>query len=417
MVAASAPMPDGTTATNTAEGTFRFGEITYDAPGIYEYQISEVNDGKEGYTYDSTVYTVIVTVTDEGGALKAEAKVQGAQEAVFYNSYEPLPVTLSGDASLGGTKTLEGRSLKEGEFAFELVDQDGNVVAEANNDAEGNFRFEGLTFTEPGTWFWAIREKNTGLGGVSYDESSCGVQIDIWDAGGHLEAEVSYQKEGGAHFVNSYRAQPTSVILSATKVLEGRSLQDGEFTFRLKDETGNVVDTAVNDAQGVVKFRELKLEAPGEYRYTVEEAKGEDGTVIYDETVREVTVTVTDDGNGYLVPAVNDQGSAPVFTNRVRTPEKPEEPKEPVKPQEPDDDEPEEDFVEPETLQPQETQPAAPMVTPEQPQEPGTVASAATGDDTVILPFIIAAAASAGTIAAVLLSRQSKKSSRKRRRR
>lgn len=322
-----APMPSATEVQNVGS-SFAFGTIEYTEPGTYVYHISEVNDGKTGYTYDDTVYDVTVVVTDTDGALHAD--VSGADAIVFKNSYDPGQVTLTGETALRAHKTLTGRELNAEEFVFEVKDADGNVLTTGTNDADGNVVFGDLTFDQTGTYNYTISERNDSLGGITYDGTIYTVQIDVTDAGGYLEAAVQYF-EGNTQtdlpeFENEYTAASTGVSLGASKILTGRDLKDGEFTFVLKDADGNTVDEAVNDANGSVKFDEITYDQAGTYRYTVSEVKGDDTTITYDETVYDVTVEVADNGSGTLVPTVtigNGDSQGIVFTNEYNEPENP----------------------------------------------------------------------------------------------
>lgn len=322
-----APMPSATEVQNTGS-SFAFGTIEYTEPGTYVYHISEVNDGNRGYTYDGTVYDVKVVVTDTDGALHAD--VSGADAIVFKNSYTPDPVTLTGGTALRAHKTLTGRGLNAEEFVFEVKDADGNVLTTGTNDADGNVVFGDLTFDQAGTYNYTISERNDSLGGITYDGTIYTVQIDVADAGGYLEAAVQYF-EGNTQtdlpeFENEYTAASTGVSLGASKILTGRDLKDGEFTFVLKDADGNTVDEAVNDANGSVKFDEITYDQVGTYRYTVSEVKGDDTTITYDETVYDVTVEVADNGSGTLEPTVmiaNGDSQGIVFTNEYNEPENP----------------------------------------------------------------------------------------------
>lgn len=322
-----APMPSATEVQNVGS-SFAFGTIEYTEPGTYVYHISEVNDGKTGYTYDGTVYDVTVVVTDTDGALHAD--VSGADAIVFKNSYDPGQVTLTGETALRAHKTLTGRELNAEEFVFEVKDADGNVLTTGTNDADGNVVFGDLTFDQTGTYNYTISERNDSLGGITYDGTIYTVQIDVTDAGGYLEAAVQYF-EGNTQtdlpeFENEYTAASTGVSLGASKILTGRDLKDGEFTFVLKDADGNTVDEAVNDANGSVKFDEITYDQAGTYRYTVSEVKGDDTTITYDETVYDVTVEVADNGSGTLVPTVtigNGDSQGIVFTNEYNEPENP----------------------------------------------------------------------------------------------
>lgn len=316
------PMPAKTTVKNDATGEFRFGPITYTVPGEYSYIISEVNEGKTGYTYDDATYTVTVKVTDDNGKLKAEVSHKEA-DIVFKNSYEPNPITLKGETALKGTKELAGRTLKADEFTFQLIGEDNKVVLESKNDADGNFAFEPLTFTKEGTYKYTIVETNTGLGGVTYDTNSYAVMVEVTDAKGNLEAKVSYyddNEKASVVFKNTYVAQPVTQQITATKKLTGRDLKAGEFTFVLKNEAGEVVGTAKNDANGVIIFDGITYDKAGTYKYTISEEKGQTEYVTYDESVYKVTVTVKDGLNGHMEASVEYEGGAVVFTNSYREP-------------------------------------------------------------------------------------------------
>lgn len=127
-------------------------------------------------------------------------------------------------------------------------------------------------------------------------------------------------------FANSYKAAPTSVSLGAAKRLDGRVLKDGEFTFELKDQDGNVVSSAKNDENGAVAFDTISFDEAGTYNYTVTEAAGSDETITYDNTVYKVTITVTDDGNGSLSASVDTGDKNLVFTNKYTKPAEPQKP-------------------------------------------------------------------------------------------
>ncbi len=328
--AASAPMPESgkEMATNDGSGNFQFGKITYKAVGEYTYQITEVNAGEKGYTYDDTKYTITVKVTDEAGVLVADVtgleKQDDTAAIVFTNGYTPDSVTLEGDTALGGKKNLSGREMKAGEFTFQLIDKDNQVVAEDKNDANGSFKLEPVTFTKAGTYYYTIVEKNTELGGVTYDETVYTVKVEVTDAGGHLEADVTYLKDGKAAdvvFENVYKAQAVGIQISAAKALTGRELKAGEFTFLLKNASGEVVAKATNDANGLIVFEEIKYDKAGTYEYTISEEKGNAEHVTYDDKVYKVTVTVTDDLAGVMKAEVDYHGANPAFNNSYEEPQ------------------------------------------------------------------------------------------------
>ena len=331
-----APMPvDGqatATAKNTAGGAFDFGEIKYDKVGEYKYEVSEVNTGATGMTYDTNTYNVTVKVTDEDGALKAVPSVENSQ-IVFKNSYAPIPLVLEGDSAIGGTKDLTGRDLKDGEFVFQLKDGD-KVIAEATNNAEGTFAFDGIKIEKVGTYNYTVSEKMNGLGGVEYDKTIYNVRIDASDEGGYIKAKVTYTVNGEPYdnvvFTNAYSYRGTSVQIGAIKKLQGRDLVDGEFTFRLEDAEGNLISEAANDENGSVIFDKIDYDEPGTFNYVVYEVGGKAEGVTYDENRYNVTVSVKDSEKGYLTADVTgDEGLT--FVNVYEKPVVPAEP-------DPDDD-------------------------------------------------------------------------------
>ncbi|MDD6312051.1 MAG: FctA domain-containing protein [Firmicutes bacterium] len=313
-VTADAPMPANTSVKNTATGTFRFDAISYTMVGTYVYEITEKSLEKAGYTYDDTVYTVAVAVTDDSyGRLHAEVDGIGTDEApeiIFENSYVPdsVKVVLGSNGQL--MKQLEGRELNKDEFVFALLDSDKNEVAEAKNSSDGTFEFT-LSFSKAGTYNYTIAEKNNEIAGVDYDKRVYGVEITITDKGGCLEAEsVAYTLDGKetekAVFSNKYEAEQTDITISAVKKLTGRELADGEFEFVLKDKNGNTIASATNAKDGKVVFETIVLTEAGSYTYTVCEQPGTVENVTYDKTEYVVDVTVADEGNGKLAVTAYD---------------------------------------------------------------------------------------------------------------
>ena len=125
--------------------------------------------------------------------------------------------------------------MKSGEFSFELLNEDGTVVAKARNQADGNVIFSAMTYEKAGIYHYTMREIKGTSGGVTYDETVYGVTVEVTDAGGYLKAETSYAYAGDAvnipTFSNQYQAVPVEVVPGAVKVLKGRLLAEGEFTF------------------------------------------------------------------------------------------------------------------------------------------------------------------------------------------
>lgn len=367
--------------TSTGEGAFQFDALTFTRPDEYIYTIREDNDGNPGIDYDTTAHTLAVNVQDNGeGELVvtnwALNGMAGSEDTVvpFTNTYTTNLATVN----LEATKTLTGREMTAGEFTFEVTDNEtGAVKSTGKNDADGLVKFSAMTYTvdDAGkTFTYTVREvpgdENKGL---TYDATTYTVTVSVADDGqGNLTATVT----GGDNMVfnNGYEAANGSVSLDVRKVLEGRDLTAGEFTFLLQDVYGNTV-AASNEANGVVNFPaityskdQLEGEASKDFTFTVREEKGEDATVEYDETVYTVVIRVTDNGEGAIVPEVfsvtDEKGNTVedgkmVFTNTVEPEETPEPSPEVTPSPEP------EETPEPEnTPTPEVTPTPAPEVTP-----------------------------------------------------
>lgn len=184
------------TATNAADGTVTFPELTYDAPGEHSYTVREVAGDAAGVSYDTTVHAVSVKVSDNGdGTLSATAS--GDTSVTFKNVYEVAPATVT----LNAKKVLEGAELADGEFTFRL-ENGGQLMDEATNDADGNVTFRELTLKQAGTYTFTVSEIAGSEEGVTYDSSQKTVTVTVTDDGnGQLQASV---EGNGQTFTNTY---------------------------------------------------------------------------------------------------------------------------------------------------------------------------------------------------------------------
>ena len=184
------------TATNAADGTVTFPELTYDAPGEHSYTVREVVGDAAGVSYDTTAYAVSVKVSDNGdGTLSATAS--GDTSVTFKNVYEAAPATVT----LNAKKVLEGAELADGEFTFRL-ENGGQLMDEATNDADGNVTFHELTLKQAGTYTFTVSEIAGSEEGVTYDSSQKTVTVIVTDDGnGQLQASV---EGNGQTFTNTY---------------------------------------------------------------------------------------------------------------------------------------------------------------------------------------------------------------------
>ena len=313
------------TAANGADGKATLGPINFDKAGTYTYTVSEVKGDEPGVTYDGRTYDVTFTVTDDGnGKLVVTHVVQGTEDnvAAFSNTYVPAPVEKSVTEQVAVTKALAGRDLRAGEFAFELVDGEGKVVATGTNDADGKVTMEAVEYTKTGTYEYTLREvvPDNGLDNVGYDRTEYKVTVTVTDEGGQLAAAYVVDGADPVTFKNTYTPDPihSSVTenVTVTKTLTGRDLRDGEFAFELVDGEGKVVATGKNDAAGKVTMDAVEYTRPGEYKYTLREADNGLAGVTYDKATYDVTVTVkADDVTGALSAEAVVAGGPAVFTN------------------------------------------------------------------------------------------------------
>lgn len=317
------PLPELTTATNDKSGNIAFGAIKFTEPGEYHYTITEYGS-MDGVTNDSPK-NFKVTVKDNGdGTMTATASdIPG-----FVNTYAVQPTDYSVTTDVSIAKKLEGRALNAGEFKFQLLE--GNeVVSEGTNDADGNVTFDAIRYTSAdlGEHAYKVREVAGKAGGVTYDKSEYDVTVSVTDNHkGMLSAKAS--SDGAIEFKNSYAADPTSVSFSATKVLDGAELKDGQFSFVLKDDEGNELQTAKNAADGTVSFQPVEFTGPGTHTFTIAEVNDGQANVAYDDASYQLTVNVTDDGEGHLSASVD--GQAPVFKNTYTAPAQPKDDQKPA---------------------------------------------------------------------------------------
>lgn len=318
----------------------------------FTYTIEEAGD-VDGISNDEA-QTFKVTVTDNGqGKLTVATDPATGSLFSFTNTYS---VTEEGstptDGSLTLSKTLTGRDMSDGEFSFEMVGTSDNakdmkatgVNAAAIDGEAGSVALSPITFKEPGTYKFQIREVNNKLGGVDYDASTLTAKAEVSsDGAGKMLIEWTVFDANGNEvtektFNNTYTAKDTSVVLGGTKVLDGRALAEGEFQFKLADADGNEIQTVSNDAKGGFTFDKITYSDPGEYSYIITEVVPADtdaetegvqsNGVTYDTTTYNVKVVVEDDLKGNLKITqltYNDEAKLPVFTNTYTAPAEPEQ--------------------------------------------------------------------------------------------
>ena len=302
------------TGTNDARGKITMSAIEYTAAGKHTYTLREVNGGtaSNGISYDGKTYTIETTITDKGdGTLEAKHVLKGGGKAEFTNSYKPGSKDSSVTDQIVANKKLSGREpgLAAGEFRFELV-EGNNVVAIGTNNADGKIVMDPVTYTAAGEHTYTLRETKAGAteNGITYSTAEYTIVTIVKDNGdGTLSVEHKLQNVEEATFENAYNvtSKSSSVTdqITATKVLTGRALEKGEFSFELV-EGDKVVATGANAADGKITMSEITYTEAGKHTYTLREVPGDAGNgITYDGKTYTIETTITDNGDGTLSAA------------------------------------------------------------------------------------------------------------------
>lgn len=311
------------TATNKADGTVKFtrdfelSDLDGAASKDFTYTIAEKPGTEPGMLYDTHALIYKVTVADDGtGTLRATPQVtSGDNSQTFMNTYHPKETSVT----LKAKKRFTGGELAGGDFTFQLLDKDGNVIQAVQNDKDGKVAFQAISYDTPGDHDYAIREVAGNDSTVVYDAKDVKVHVKVTDEKGELRATVTYDGEKAVStFTNS--KPTTDVTVEAMKVLAGKDLTSDAFTFGLYNQAGNEVARGTNDQGGKVKLTVKGLNL-GEYDYTLKEEKAGqtvDG-VVYDAKEVKVHVKVEqnqDDNNKTKVTVTYDgAATAPAFNN------------------------------------------------------------------------------------------------------
>jgi len=341
--AGSVVMPAVTSVTNSKGGAFSFDKITFSKAGTYKFLVSEEKGDNEKIDYSLDKYVATITVSDNGsGKLVVASKVvskEGAadpvSEIIFNNTYNG-----EGAVTFYAHKELTGRKIEAGQFTFVVKNSDGDIIDTKTNDASGNVVFEPVKYDNkvvglktPGEtreYTYTISEAIPDKGvpdGYTYDTHSETVKVTVTlQADGSLKAEAdnaTYEKK--AAFNNEYHATG-KYAPEGNKTLTGRKFtaeDNGKFTAVLYDEAGNRLQTAdivktglLNSYDAEFKFNDIEFNETqiGTHKYTIKE-EGVVAGVKNDKTVYELTLSVTDNGDGTLNVAPEYSNSAAVFVN------------------------------------------------------------------------------------------------------
>ena len=302
---------------------------------VFTYKVTE-SGSVSGVTNDAAATkTVSFKVTDDGAG-KLTVERQGAAENPafsFANTYAVKPASSSVTDQVAVTKTLTGRDMAAGEFAFELLEGE-DVVATGVNAADGSVTLSAVKYTQPGTHRYTLHEVGGGTvaNGVTYDGATYTVVTTVKDNGdGTLSVAHALEGAREASFANAYQATPTTVVIGASKTLVGKNLEDGQFTFVLTAADGTELK-AKNAADGKIAFPALTFDKPGTYEFALTELDDAQANVTYDKHAYKVTVTVVDDGLGHLNATVAGDADVLAFTNTYAEPPAPVQPTQPTQP-------------------------------------------------------------------------------------
>lgn len=320
------------TVKNDANGNVTFSPIKYTEIGQHTYTLHEVKGNAGGITYDDTVYTIVTTISDNGkGQLVATHELKDAKDVKsieFKNAY----TTNAAEASLAGIKNLQvddGLTPDDiaGKFTFTVTGEEGAPVPEnasVTNDAKGKVDFGKIAFTlddlnkavgekpekREHTFTYTVTESGEVAGVTNDAKLSRKVSFIVTDDGkGNLSVSRKPDGDVAFTFTNTYNVTPveTSVTdqITATKVLTGRDLKDGEFSFELVEgegEDAKVVATGTNNAEGNITMNAVKYTEAGKHTYTLREVNG--GTtskgITYGDAKYTIETTITDKGDGTL---------------------------------------------------------------------------------------------------------------------
>ena len=288
--------------------TDKDGNITVNGLLKDKYILTELQ-APEGYT-----------ITTADTPVNAE-DFSETDHAVTKTIVNPKAKPKATQATIELDKTLTGRDLTDGEFSFELYEGANKLQTVTNKN--GKVTFAPIEYTEEGEHTYTVKEVAGNTPGITYDKTDKQVTVKVKKDGDNLKADVAYPDN--KTFSNTYTApQPAKAKISASKILEGAELKNGEFNFQLLDETGKVLQTKQNDANGTVVFDDLSYsseDAGKTFHYTIKEvipeskAKG----MTYDEGTIDVTVTVTKDDASNTLKASVAYGDKKSFTNKLVT--------------------------------------------------------------------------------------------------
>ena len=325
-------------------GALDFGTWVFSQVGEYSFTVSE-NTPPAGYsdlTGDVSI-TVVVTLDEDTNKLEAVATSTNGELVRIDNLYkapDPVEVPLTGKVSLtGGHKN--NSDIAADDFKFSVIADESNptggytpFAGSIGVDEGGKLDFSKAQFTQEGVYKFRITQNDQGETGYTYDSSEYEVTVTVTldkstntlvpQAAITLDGDVKYE----IAYKNVYVPNPVSVTLGASKGIDGYPLNDAEFEFILSSDyveypmpvgSKDGVCAVKLTGTGDISFGEIQFTHAGVYTYTVYETQGDIWAYEYDDTVYDVTVTVTDIGGNLSakveIEADSQAVESIVFTN------------------------------------------------------------------------------------------------------
>ncbi len=297
-------------------------EYTHDDAGKeFQYEVRMLDEKKPGYTYDDMIHNIFVYVTDNGDGTLTVTAVDEGRNDVTVSTGENLEFecsyVASGEVDIEANVTLEGQALEEGQFSFQLRDSKDNVLQTKNNNADGTINFEPLTYDQDdaGKEFqYTIRMVDEENPEYTYDDTIHTISVYVTDNG---DGTLTVEKDKiTLDFECSYVASG-EVDIEANVTLEGQAVEEGQFSFQLRDSKDNVLQTKNNNADGTINFEPLTYDqddAGKTFTYYIKQVDLEEETILYDNVVKEIRVEVSDNKDGTL--SVSVAGEA-IFENII----------------------------------------------------------------------------------------------------
>ncbi len=312
------------TVQNAAGGAIAFSEITYDAPGTYYYQITEVEGSDSDIEYDASVYRVTVTVGDTMNATVAYTKDGVAVQEATFSFANTSKNVIGTSATLQATKMLDNDAAKKDTFTFVFtqVDENGTAVAggdseEVKNQDKGKIESSSISYDAAGTYYYKIIEKNDNQEDIIYDQTFYTAVVKVTKKGSNLTADVKYYKNlngkdvsektvaENAEFKNSTWKRSASVTFIGNKTLNGSASAD-VFSYKVLEKSADGKDlkdgyskTISNDRSGKLQFETIPYTEAGVHYYEVTEVDNSKTTtgITYDKTVYTAVVNVVKDNS------------------------------------------------------------------------------------------------------------------------